>query len=329
MGCLLGLAAAHCRGSHGSGATAQVKECTALPPLAQKATYTIGFVPIYEPTNPWGITNTSEMIAQAAKRGYKLVYEPLVNGDAAEQAARVHALVDAKVDAIILRPMDASALALPVVEARKACVPVFTENRFVDPAKAVPGTDYVTGIGADPVLQGQAIANWLIKATSGKATVIEIEGTTGSSSAIGRKRGFDEQVVTQAGMKIVASESGSFTRQAGHDVAKRLLAQFPAATVVYSHGDIMTLGALEAAKELGKTPGKDLMFVSIDGLKEAVQHVLNGTIAAIEFNDPRFGAISFDTIEKYAAGQVVPSKIIVKGPVIDSTNASTMISEAF
>jgi ABC-type sugar transport system substrate-binding protein len=316
------------RDAAGDGESEGSRRCGGLPPLARKTTYTVGFVPIYEPNNPWGITNTNDMIIEARKRGYKLAFSPFT-GDAAEQVARMRALIDTKVDAIILRPMDATVLAASVVAARDACIPVFTENRFVDGKQAVAGADYVTGIGADPVVQGQMVADWLINATRGSATIIEIEGSPGSSSAIGRKEGFDSRVARQPGMKIVASQHANFLRAMGHDVAKQLLRDNPTANAIYAHGDIMALGALSAVQEIGKVPGKDVTIVSIDGLKEAVEHVIDGSIAAILFNDPRLAAISLDTIEKYAAGQAIAPRITIQGHMIDAANARAMLAETF
>jgi ribose transport system substrate-binding protein len=296
--------------------------------MARKANYMIGFVPIYEPNNPWGITNTNDVILEAAKRGDKLVYSPFV-GDVAEQIAQMQALVDARVDAILLRPMDATAMAPSVVAARKACVPVFTENRFVDSTQALPGKDYVTGVGADPAFQGRMVADWLTTAMGGKATILEIEGPSGSSSAIGRKQGFDAQIATQPGMTIVASRAADFERAKARIVVRQLLAENPTVDAIYTHGDIMALGALSAVQDVGKTPGKDVIIVSIDGLKEAVQGILEGKIAAVEFNDPRLAGVSFDAIERYAAGEPVSPRIIMPGHIIDRTNAAGLMGETF
>jgi ABC-type sugar transport system substrate-binding protein len=304
------------------------RECAVLPPLARKTTYRIGFVPIYEPTNPWGVTNTNSMIEEAGKRGDTLIYSPFA-ADVTEQVAQMRALVSDHVDAIILRPLDAKALAPSVVMARRACVPVFTENRFVDPNDAIPGVDYVTGIGADPVLQGRMVADWLIRETNGKAAILEIEGSRGSSSAIGRKQGFDAEIAVHSGMKIIASENANFGRVMAHDVAKRLLVEHPGANVIFAHADVMALGALTAARELARVPGRDLFVVSIDGLREAVQDVIDGSIAAVAFNDPRLATISFDTVRQYAAGQAIPPRIIIAGRMIDRTNAARMIHETF
>src|SRR5260370_39831074 len=330
----LALLCAGCSRSSGDGAAvdaggAQGQKCLRAPPLERKASYKVGFVPMFEPNNPWSALNISDMVEEAGKRQYTLVYDPLSKGDAAEQVSRMQALIDRKVDAIILRPMDATALAPTVVAAREACIPVFTVNRFVDPSLALPGKDYVTGIGADPVLQGQVVADWLVKATKGKAGIIEVEGMPGASSTIGRKKGFDDEVSSQPAMRILASQPGNFDRTTGHNVAKQLLTQYPAATVIFTHNDTMALGALDAVRELKKVPGKDVLIVSVDGLKDVRQPIVKRTIAATAVKSPRFGAISFQTLEKYAEGVVPTPKIILKGPVIDKTNAAAMLSEAF
>jgi ribose transport system substrate-binding protein len=310
----------------GGGTTTKALECEGAAPLARKTTYTLGFVQVYEPTNGYTIANSDDMVAEAKRRGYKLVFQPPTTADAAEQASRIDALIDAKVDAIVLRV--APTMAQKAIAARKACIPVFTESRVLGPA-AAPGVDYVSHIGTDPVNQGEQMGDWLIKATKGHANIIELEGTAGSSPAIGRKSGFDGRIATAPAMTIVASQSGNFDRTVGHDVAKQLLAQHPTANVIYAHNDFMALGALAAIREAGKTPGKDVLIVSIDGLKEAVQCVLDGTIAAIVFNDPRMASLTFDTIEKYAAGERIPPKVVIKGPIIEKSNAQSMLAEAF
>jgi ribose transport system substrate-binding protein len=266
---------------------------------------------------------------QAEKRGHRLIYNPPSSNRPEEQRERMQALIDAKVDAIVVRANDATSLVGAVLAARDACIPVFTTVRLLDPAQAVAGKDYVTAIGSDGVVQGQMIADWLIKAVDGKAKIVELEGPPGTSSAVGRKRGFDERVAQQPGMQIVASKVGNYDRKTGHDVAKSLLSECPGCNVVYAHNDYMALGALAAIRELGKTPGKDVTVLGIDGLKEAVQEILEGSMGATVFNDPRLGVITFTTLERYGKGNAIPPQVIPKGPVIDRANAATMMAEAY
>jgi ribose transport system substrate-binding protein len=307
----------------------QPRTCDGLPALAEKESYVVGFVQVYGSRNPWNIANTADMIAQAEKRGHRLVYNPPSSEGPEEQRERLRALIKARVDAIVLRPVDATSLVPDVLAARDACIPVFTIIRLLDPALASAGKDYVTAISADGEVQGQMLADWLIKARDGRAQIVEVEGPPGASSAMDRKRGFDQRVAQQPGMQIVASKAGTFERESGHDTAKELLSLCPECNVVYAHNDNMALGALAAIRERGKAPGRDVMVVGVDGLREAVKDVMDGTMAATVFNDPRVGAITFTTIERYGKGNAIPRQIVVKGPVIDRNNAPTMIAEAF
>jgi ribose transport system substrate-binding protein len=311
-----------------AGVSGRSSECDTLPPLAQKSSYTFGFVQTYEVGNPWRDTNTSDMLAEAQSRGYTLMFNAPTSSDAQEQVARMQALIDAKVDAIILCPTDATVLAPTVVAARKACIPVFTENRLLNATLTIPGTDYVTGIGADPVVQGQLIADWMIAQTNGQANVIELEGTTGSSSAVGRKMGFATEIASHTGMSVLASQTGNFTQQGGHDVAAMLMTANPTANAFFTHNDLMALGAIQAIQEAGKDP-KSFTIVSIDGSKAGTQAIIDGTFGATEVNNPRFGKIVFDTIEQYAAGMTIPNRIVTKGQIVDKTNAMAYLPMAF
>jgi ribose transport system substrate-binding protein len=130
-------------------------------------------------------------------------------------------------------------------------------------------------------------------------------------------------------MKIVASQSGRWDREVAHDLAKALMTQSPTANVIYAHSDTMALGALDAVKELHRVPGKDVQILGIGGVKEAIEHVADGSIAAIAFSDPRLGALTFLTIDKYMTGNPVAAEVLARGPIIEQSNAATMISEAF
>ena len=123
---------------------------------------------------------------------------------------------------------------------------------------AKPGEDFVTVIQSDFVQEGKRAAVQMAKATGGNAKIIELEGTTGASPAIDRKKGFDEAIKQCSGMQVVVSQDGDFTRAKGQSVAETLLQSHPDATAIYAHNDEMALGAIAAVKAIGKVPGKDI-----------------------------------------------------------------------
>src|SRR3954453_15527907 len=158
-----------------------------LPKLAKKDTYKVGFAQT-ESNNPWRLAQTASMKDEAKKQGWQLVYTDAA-GDAAKQVADVDSMIAQKVDAIFLAPREEKPLVPAVKKAKAAGIPVILLDRSVNPKLAKAGQDYVTFIGSDFIKEGQRAADWLIKETGGKAKILELEGTTGSSPANDRKKG--------------------------------------------------------------------------------------------------------------------------------------------
>ena len=318
---LVSVVLAGCSAAGGGGAAA------GLPKLAKKDKYKVGFAQT-ESNNPWRLAQTASMKAEAAKRGYDLVYTDAA-GSAAKQVADVDSMIAQKVDLIFLAPREEKPLAQAVLKARAAGIPVILLDRNVDQTIAKPGQDYVTFIGSDFVDEGKRAAEWLIKATGGQALIIELEGTVGSSPANDRKSGFDERIKSESGMKILDSQTGDFARDKGRQVMETLLQAHPEVTAVYAHNDEMAIGAISALIAAGKVPGKDVIVVSIDGEKDAIQAIIDGTMGASVECNPRFGPKAFDTLEAYANGDTIPSKIINPDNFYDSSNAAAALDDAY
>lgn len=299
----------------------------ALPKLEKKDKYKVGFAQT-ESNNPWRLAETKSMKDEAARLGHQLVYTDAA-GSSAKQAADVNSMIAQGVDVIFLPPREDKPLVPVILAAKNAGIPVFLIDRDVDHTMAKPGEDYVTFIGSDFVEEGNRVADWLIKNANGKNIIIEIEGTTGSSPANDRKKGFDEVIAKHPEFKIVASQSGDFARDKGRQVAQTLLQAHPDANVIYAHNDEMALGAIAALEAAGKTPGKDVLILSIDGEKEGVQAIVDGKIAAICQCSPLFGPKSFATMADYAAGKQIPPFIKNEDKFYDASNAKEEVANAF
>jgi galactofuranose transport system substrate-binding protein len=311
----------------GAAGWAITSALAAPPPLKKKASYKAGFAQT-ESNNPWRLAETASMQDEAKKLGYQLVYTDAA-GSAAKQAADVDSMIAQGVDVIFLPPREDKPLVPAIMNAKKAGIPVFLIDRDVDHALAKPGEDYVTFIGSDFVEEGQRVASWLAKAVAGKAKILEIEGTTGSSPANDRKKGFDEEIKKFPAMTILASQSGDFSRDKGRQVAETLLQAHPDATAIYAHNDEMALGAIAALLAAGKKPGKDVLVVSIDGEKDGVQAIIDGTLAATCECNPRFGPKAFKTMRDYAAGEKIPPYIKNTDNFYDASNAKQVLASAF
>ncbi|MGF9694078.1 ABC transporter substrate-binding protein [Rhizobium sp. 0TCS1.26] len=298
-----------------------------VPPLEQKTTYKVGFAQT-ESNNPWRIAQTESMKAEAAKLGYQLVYTDAA-GSAAKQVADVNSMIAQGVDVIFLAPREEKPLIPAVMAAKKNGIPVILLDRSVDPKLAKAGKDYLTFIGSDFIKEGERAAEWLVKNANGKTKIIELEGTTGSSPANDRKKGFDEAIKKAEGFSIVASQSGDFARDKGRQVAEALLQSHPDANVIYAHNDEMAIGAISAVEAAGKVPGKDILILSIDGGKEAVGLVAEGKIAAVVECNPRFGPKAFETMARYAKGEKIEPWVINEDKFYDASNAKAELANAY
>lgn len=298
-----------------------------LPKLEKKDTYKVGFAQT-ESNNPWRIAQTESMKAEAEKLGYQLVYTDAA-GSAAKQVADVNSMIAQGVDVIFLAPREEKPLIPAVMAAKKAGIPVILLDRNVDQSLAKAGEDYVTFIGSDFIDEGKRIAEFLLKAKPDGAKIIQLEGTTGSSPANDRKKGFDDALAGSPNFQILASQSGDFARDKGRQVAEALLQAHPDADVIYAHNDEMAMGAIAALEAAGKTPGKDVMVLSIDGGKEAVQAVVDGKIAAVVECNPRFGPKAFETLQRYANGETIEPWVKNIDKFYDASNAAQEVANAY
>jgi ABC-type sugar transport system substrate-binding protein len=320
---LLALAA----GVAGTGFAAGVASAQDMPKLKAKDKYKVGFAQT-ESNNPWRIAQTESMKAEAARLGHQLVYTDAA-ASAAKQVADVNSMIAQGVDLIFLAPREEKPLVPAVMAAKRAGIPVILLDRRVDEGLAKPGRDYVTFIGSDFVAEGRRAGEALAKAMGGNARIIQIEGTTGSSPANDRRKGFEEGIRASPGMKVIASQSGDFVRDKGRQVAETLLQAHPDATAIYAHNDEMAIGALAALEAAGKKAGQDVMLVSVDGTRDALQAIIDGKMLATVECNPKFGPKAFETLARYAKGETVEAWVVNTDRFYDKSNASQLIADSY
>ena len=288
---------------------------------------TVGFSQM-ENTGPWRIAETNSMKDEAAKRAdkYNYVYTD-AQSQTAKQISDVEDLIARKVDAIFLAPREAEGFSAAFQAARDAKIPIILIDRE---AKGTPGTDFVTVIKSDFVQEGKRAGEWLVKQSGGKAGIVELKGTTGSSVANDRSKGFMDAISGSPDMKIIASQDANFTRAEGQKVMENIIqSKGKEITAVYAHNDEMALGAIQALKAANMNPGKDVLIISVDGQKTALQAIIAGEMNATVECNPRFGPLAFDALERYLRGEQLPPQIINEDRFFDSSNAAQFVNEAY
>jgi ribose transport system substrate-binding protein len=98
---------------------------------------------------------------------------------------------------------------------------------------------------------------------------------------------------------------------------------------VYAHNDEMALGGIQALIAAGMTPGKDVIVVSIDGERAALESIIRGELGASVESNPRFGPLALETYEKWKRGETIPPKVIMTDRLFDASNARELVAEAY
>jgi simple sugar transport system substrate-binding protein len=284
-------------------------------------TLTIGFSQIGA-ESAWRTAETESVRSEAAKRGVNLKFSDAQQKQE-NQIKAIRAFIAQKVDAIILAPVVETGWEPVLKEAKKAGIPVVLVDRGV---KVSDESLYATLIASDFVEEGRMAARWLTEKLGGQGNIVELLGTPGSAPALDRKKGFEEVLTQHAGMKIIKSQSGDFTRAKGKEVMEAFLkAEGRNIRAVYAHNDDMALGAIQAIEEAGLAPGKDVLLVSIDGVRAAFEAMIAGKLnCSVECN-PLLGPPAFDAVEKIIAGQTLPRWTKVTDQVFDQSVAKDVI----
>lgn len=299
-----------------------------LPPLEQKERYKVGFSQM-ESNNPWRIAETKSFHDTAESCGWDLIATDAA-GSAAKQVADVDSMIAQGIDVLFLPPREEKPLIPAVKKAKAAGIPTFLVDRSVDPNAAKPGEDFVAFLGSDFIDQGRRVAEWTIENFKGdKGVIVELEGTTGSSPANDRKKGFDDRIVQDSRFEIVASQTGDFARDLGRQVMETLLQAHPDVNIVYAHNDEMAIGAIQALELAGRKPGEDILVVSIDGTRDALQAIIDGKMGVTVESSPFFGPLACEVMKRYAAGETIEPWVQVKDRIFTVENAAANIDAAY
>lgn len=281
-------------------------------------TIVVGFSQIGAESD-WRAANTESIKSEAEARGIELKFSDAQQKQE-NQIKAIKSFITQGVDVIAFSPVVETGWEPVLREAKEAGIPVIVSDRRPD----VPEDLYVTFIGSDFIAEGRMAAEWLAKKMDGNAVIAELQGTPGSAPANDRKKGFAEAIKAFPGMGIVFSQTGDFTRAKGKEVMEALLKspEGKRITALYAHNDDMALGAIQAIEEAGLKPGKDIVIVSIDGVRSAFEAMVAGKINCTVECNPLLGPPLFDAVAAVLAGKELPKRTIIKDGIFDQSVAA-------
>ncbi|MEU4544842.1 ABC transporter substrate-binding protein [Nonomuraea dietziae] len=272
----------------------------------------------------WRTANTKSVQEAAKESGITLKFSDAQQKQE-NQIKAIRSYIQQKVDVIAFSPVVESGWDTVLKEARDAKIPVILTDRAVDSKDT---TLYKTFLGSDFVEEGRKAGKWLVESfnnSTDPVNIVELQGTTGSAPANDRKAGFAEVIGADPKFKVIASQSGDFTRAKGKEVMEAFLKSNPDIDVLYAHNDDMGLGAIEAIEGAGKVPGKDIKIITVDAVKDGMQALADGKINYIVECSPLLGPQLMDLAKKVVKGETVPARVVTEETTFTQEQAKTAL----
>jgi ABC-type sugar transport system substrate-binding protein len=319
-------AAQQVQATAGAGDTCTAETYNGGVPKQDLEAITVGFAQSEKEANPFRITETESIKAEAAKRGINLITTN-AQSDLNKEIADIQSMIAQGAKALIISPLNSEGLDPALKAAQDAKVPVMTIDRLL--TSKSPCVDYIGWIGSDFVEQGRRAADALMLATGDRGEVAILLGASGVNVTVDRTKGFKDQLAARnSGLTVVAEQTADFTREKGRTVTEQLISANPGITAIYAENDEMALGAVAALRAVGKGPG-DVKIVTIDGTKGAVQGIVEGWISGVIESNPRFGPLAFQALEDFYSGKGVPATTIISDKEYTVDNASAELTNAY
>jgi len=251
-------------------------------------------------------------IKQAAqKAGVDLVF--LESGETQEdQKALIRELIRRKVDIISFSPVVQFGWDDVLTEAKKANIPVIISDRNVDSDESL----WRCNIGSDFTEEARRVGRQIVQycndnAANKAVNVLQIMGTKDSSAELGRDAGLREILGSYKNITCTNSGFCNFTYSSGKQEMERYLEQYGNRfTIVYAQNDDMAIGAIDAIREYGLRPGKDIIVFGTDGTKQALLAVKRGDMYNTVECNPLLGPQLMLAAKKIMNGETVPLRII-------------------
>jgi ABC-type sugar transport system substrate-binding protein len=265
----------------------------------------------------WRAANTASFKETAEQLGITLKFYDSQN-DLAKQVAGFHQFnQDPEVNVIILAALETTGWEEVLKEAQEAGKTVVLEDRRID----APEDLYATYIGSDFAEEGRKSADEMCQLLEGseKKIVWELVGNVGSSAAKDRGQGFRERM-GECGIEIAKSQTGNWSITEGKQVTEAWLKETQDVQGIFAQNDEMGLGAIEALKEAGLTPSKDVKILSVDATAGAFKAMLAGDLDVTVECNPLLAPQVYEAALKALNGESLPKWVPSQEGVFRATD---------
>jgi len=201
--------------------------------------------------------------------------------DVVKQQDQVNALIAKGVDALVVVPVDTSAMGAITDAATAAGIPLVYVNR--NPFGEATPPEGVYYIGSKEVVAGELQGDALIKLMGETGGVAILMGKLDNEAAVKRTEGNKNVLSKVPGITILAEETGNWQRDQGMSLTENWLTAYgDKLNAILANNDEMALGAVQALQAAGRT---DIMVLGVDAIPDAKTAVADGTLAGTVLQD--------------------------------------------
>ncbi len=256
-----------------------------------------------------------------AELGVEILWKgPLKEDDRAQQIGVVQQFVGSGVSAIVLAPLDDTALRTPVRAAAERNIPVVI---FDSALKGEAGRDFLSFVATDNRRGGRLGGEELARLLGGQGKVVLLRVAEGSASTSEREAGFLEAMKAAPGISVIVDNRyGGVTVASAQDSAMNLIDRIREADGVFCPNESTTQGMLLALRQTGLAGKK--AFVGFDTSAPLLGALEKGDIAALVAQNPqKMGYLGVMTAVKHLRGEKVATLIDTGCVLVTKANRST------
>lgn len=221
--------------------------------------------------------------------------------DTVRQQDQVNTLISQGVKALVVVPVDTSAMAPITAAATKAKIPLVYVNR--NPFGDANPPANVFYVGSQEIVGGRLQGEAMGKLLGGKGGVAILMGILNNEGAIMRTQGNKEVLSAQySGIEVLAEQTGNWQPDQGLNITQNWITTYGnRLNGILSNNDGMAMGAIEALRTAGRS---DVVVIGLDAIPDALAAVRSGTMAGTVLQDAKGqGAGAADMALKAVSGQ--------------------------
>ena len=212
------------------------------------------------------------------------------NGNAQTEVDAIQSAISQGVDAMFIHDIDITALGPAVQSALDAGIQVSCASTIREYLEE----DYVNHELLFPIFwdekdMGLQIGKMLVEKMNGEGKVLIISAQAGNNASNQRIAGFKEAIADEKDIEIVNTVACDFDRALALTATEDALTANPDITCIYSVGEEMAWGVVEALENLGRD---DIIIGTADGSKTTMQMCIDGKIDVIGQEKAAAGAMA-------------------------------------